>query len=92
MAIERCKACANPHDSGDMPKYLSAWLTQYVLNIFSRKSSPYHVTQDDASTPPQRLEVEQITGYQSVRGQGGIIAVLHKTHWARLPEPSWSGK
>ena len=22
VAIERCKPCANPHDSGDMPKYL----------------------------------------------------------------------
>ena len=62
MAIERCKPCANPHDSADMPKYLPAWLTQYVLNKFSKKSPPYHVTQDDVSTPPQQLEVEQITG------------------------------
>ena len=34
VAIERCKPCANPHDSGDMPKYLLAGLTQYVLNKF----------------------------------------------------------
>eukprot|EP00904_Undaria_pinnatifida_P007854 jgi/Undpi1/4199/HiC_scaffold_16.g07566.m1 len=89
VAIERCKPCANPHDSGDMPKYLPAGLTQYVLNKFSKKSPPYHVTQDDVSTPLQRLEVEQITGHQSVRGRGGIIAVLYKTHWAGLSEPSW---
>ena len=44
MAIERCKPCANPHDKGDMPKYLPAGLTQYVLNKFSKKSPPYHVT------------------------------------------------
>ena len=87
--IERCKPSANPHDSGDMPKYLSAELTQYVLNIFSKKSPPYHVTQDDVSTPLQRLEVGQITGHQSVRGRGGVIAVLYKTHWAGLSEPSW---
>ena len=24
VAIERCKPCANPHDSSDMPKYLPA--------------------------------------------------------------------
>ena len=41
------------------------------------------------STPLQRLEVEQITGHQTVRGRGGVIAVLYKTHWAGLSEPSW---
>ena len=55
MAIERCKPCANPHDSGDKPKYLPAGMTQYVLNIFSKKSPPYHITQDDVSNPLQRL-------------------------------------
>ena len=34
VAIERCKPCANPHESGDMPKYPPAGLTQYVLNNF----------------------------------------------------------
>ena len=54
----------------------------------SKKSPPYHVTQDDVSTPLQRLEVEQITGHQPVRGRGGVIAVLYKTHWSGLSEPS----
>ena len=80
VTIERCKPCANPHDSGDMPKYLPAGLTQYLLNNFPKKSPPYHVTQDDVSTPLQRLEVEQITGDQSARGRGAVIAVLYKTH------------
>ena len=88
VAIERCKACANPHDSGDMPKDLPAGLTQYVLNKSSKKSPPYHVTQDDVSTPLQRLEVEQITGHQSTRGRGGVITVLYKTHWAGISEHS----
>ena len=52
-------------------------------------SPPYHVTQDDVSAPLQRLEVEKITGHQSVRGRGGAIAVLYKTHWVGLSEPSW---
>ena len=69
VAIERCKPCANPHDSEDIPKYLPAGLARYVLNNFSKKSPPYHFTQDDVSTPLQRLEVEQIAGHQSVRGE-----------------------
>ena len=89
VAIERCKPCANPHDSGDTLKYLPAGLTQYVLNYLSKKFPPYYVTQDGVSTPFQRLEVEQITGHQSVRGRGGVIAVLYKTHWAGLSEPFW---
>ena len=88
VAIERYKPCTNPHDSGDMSKYLPAGLTQYVLHNFSKKSPPYHVTQDDISTPLQRLEVAQITGHQLVRGRGGAIAVLYKTHWAGLSKPS----
>ena len=60
MAIKRCKPCAIPHDSSDMPKYLPAGLTQYVLNNFAKKSPLYHVTQDDVSAPLQRLEVEKI--------------------------------
>ena len=29
------------------------------------------------------------TGHQSVRARGGVIAVLYKTHWVGLSEPSW---
>ena len=72
-----------------MPKYLPARLTQYVLDNVSKKSPPYRVTQDDVSVPLQRLEVEKITGHQSVRGRGGVIAVLYKTHWVGISEPSW---
>ena len=36
--------------------------------------------------------MEQITDHQSVRGRGGVIAVLYKTHWAGLSEPSWEGE
>ena len=61
-----------------------------MLNKSSKRSPPYHVTQEDVSTPLQRLEVEQIAGDQSVRGRGGVIAVLrYKTNWAGLSKPSW---
>ena len=33
--------------------------------------------------------MQKIAGHQSVRGQGGVIAVLYETHWAGLSEPSW---
>ena len=56
---------------------------------FSKKPLPYHVTQDDVSAPLQQLEVEKITRHQSVRGRGGIIAVLYKTHSVGISEPSW---
>ena len=72
-----------------MPKYLPAGLTQYVLNNFSTKSPPYHVTQDGVSAPLQRLEVEKITGHQSVRVRGGVISVLYKTRWVGFSEPFW---
>ena len=67
---------------------LPAGLTQYVLNNFSKNRPPYHVTQDDVSTPLQRLEVEKITGHQLVRGRGGVIAVMYETHWMGLSGPS----
>ena len=61
-----------------------------MLNNFSKKSPPCHVTQDDVSSPLfQRLEVEKITGHQSVRGRGEVIAVVYETHWTGISGPSW---
>ena len=52
FTVARCKPCANPYDADDIPRHLSAGLTQYVLHAFATKSPPYHVTTDDVSTPP----------------------------------------
>ena len=89
VSVQRCKPCATPHDQGDMPNYLPTGLTQYVLNNFSKNPPPYHVTQDDVSTPLHRFEVEKITCHLSVRGRGGVIAVMYETHWTGLSGPSW---
>ena len=89
VSVQPCKVCTKPHDQGDIPKYLPAGLTQYVLNKFSKQSPPYHVTQDDVSTPLHRLEMETITGHHPVRGRGGVIAVMYETHWTGLSGPSW---
>ena len=75
-----CKPCANSPDHGNVLKYLRAGLTQNVLNNFSEKPPPYHVT--------QRLEVEKITRHQSVRGRGGVI-VMYETRWTVFSRPSW---
>ena len=89
VSVVRCKPCRNPDDIHDLPKHLPADITKYVLNSFSTKSPPFHVTLDDISPPPERLEVEQITGHQLVRGRGGVLATLYETHWAGLLSPSW---
>lgn len=72
-----------------MPKYLPSDLTQYVLNFFSAKSPPFHVTLDDTSSPPEHLEVEQITGHQLICGRSGIIVAQYETHWVALLSSSW---
>jgi len=72
-----------------LPRFLPAGLTPYVLNSYANKSPPYHVTENDVSTPVERLEVERISGHQSVRGRGGTMAVLYQTHWKGLLRPSW---
>ena len=66
---------ANPHDSSDLPRFLPAGLTPYVLNHTS-KSAPYHVTEDDVTASIDRLEVQKIISHRSVRGRGGVVAVL----------------
>ena len=88
VSVVRCKPCRNLNDTDDMPKHLSAGLTTYVLNS-STKFPPYYVTLDNVSRPPERLEVEQISGHQLVRGRGSVIAVRYATHWTGLLTPSW---
>ena len=82
--------CKNPHDTDDMPRFLSAGLTQYELNNYTTKSPPYHVTEDDVSASLHRLfRGPYISGHQPVRGCGGVIAVLYEMHWKGLLRPSW---
>ena len=89
VSVVRCKPCRNPGDIHDLLKNLPADLTKFVLNSFSTKSPPFNVTLDDISPPPERLEVEQITGHKLVCGRGGVLAVLYETHWAGFLSLSW---
>ena len=91
VPIERCKPSANPHDSSDMPKYLPAGLTQYVLNNFSKKSPPYNITQDDVSAPLQRLEVEKITGHYYSRSGDEVASSRCYTRHTGWDSPNHRG-
>ena len=52
VAIERCRPCANPLDRSDMPKYLPAGLTQYVLNNFQEVPSVPRPSRRRFGSPP----------------------------------------
>lgn len=81
-----------PQDSDDMPEYLLAGLTHCVLNNSIKKSPPSYVTRDDVATLLHRLEVENNNGHNMIRGRGGVIAVLCKTHWTWLSHSSSEGE
>ena len=89
VTVARCKPCANPYDTDDIPRHLPAGLTQYVLHAFATKSPPYDVTTDDVSISPILTDVAKITGHQCVRGRGDAIAVLYETHWNVILHPTW---
>ena len=89
VSVACCKPYNNRHDTTDLPRYLLAGLTQYVLNNYTNKSPPFHVFADDVSVPVERLEVDKISSHGSVRGRDGAIAVLYETHWKGLLRPSW---
>ena len=52
VAIERCKPYANPHGSSDMPKYIPAGLTQYVLIKFHEVPSVTCYSRRRFGSPP----------------------------------------
>lgn len=92
VSVARCKPCANPHDTEDMPRFLPAGLTQYVLNNYTTKSPPYHVKRKTMfpHPPVERLDVEQITGHQSVRGRVvSSLSLARPTGKKGLLRPSW---
>ena len=83
------QALPEPDDIHDLPTHLPADLTKCVLNSCSTKSPPFHVTVDNISPPPERIEIDQITRHQLVRGRGAVIAAMYETRWADLLSPSW---
>ena len=90
VSVDRCKMCHNPSDDSDIPEYLPAGLSKYVLHSFTDKSPPFHPTTEDVVKSGIPVEdIEKITGHQLVRGRGGELAVMHETHWEGLSSITW---
>ena len=80
VSVDRCKMCHNPSDDSDIPKYLPAGLSKYVLHSFTDKPPPFHPTTEDVVKSGIPVDIEKITGHQLVRGRGGKLAVMNETH------------
>ena len=77
VSVDRCKICHNPSDDSDIPKYLPAGLSKYVLHSFTDKSPPFHPTTEDVVKSGIPVDIQKITGHQLVRGQGFKLAVMN---------------
>ncbi|CAB1119757.1 unnamed protein product [Ectocarpus sp. CCAP 1310/34] len=89
VSVLRYKPCGNPYETDDLQQSLPAELSRYVLHSLGDTCPPFHVTADDVSLPVGRLEVDQISGHELVRGRSGVLPVLYQTQWLGLPTPSW---
>ena len=89
VSVDRCKMCHNPSDDSDIPKYLPAGLSKYVLHSFTDKSPPFHPITEDVVKSGIPVDIEKITGHQLVRGRGGKLAVMYETHWEGLSSITW---
>ena len=83
VTVERCKPCTGH----TMPT--ARGFHQLDYRALCPQQTPQQVTSppvldSDVRIEDQRLEVEKITGHQSVRARGGVIAVLYETHWKGL--------
>lgn len=60
----------------------------YILNNYTTKPPPYHVTQTDVSPSLELFPVDLVSDHQSVRGRGGTVAVMYEAYWHVLSRPS----
>ena len=79
VSVARGKPRTNPRYTTDLPRYLPAGLTQYVLNNYTTKSPPFHVTADDVSVPIECLEVDKIpaTGPYKAGAESSQFSMKH---------------
>lgn len=93
VSVARCKPRVNPHDTHGMSEHLPAELTQqHALNAsFSPISLPRATLLKTPFQPPVNASKwGRSQDTQSIRGRGGVVAVMHETHWTRLSShPSW---
>ena len=55
--------CHNPSDDSDIPKYLPAGLSQYLLQSFIDKSQLFYPTAQDVVISNIPVNTEKITGH-----------------------------
>ena len=89
VSVDRGIMCHNPSDDSDIPKYLPAGLSKYVLHSFTDKSPPFHPTTENVVKSGIPVDVEKIIEHQLVRGHGGKLAVMYETHWEGLSSITW---
>ena len=80
--------CHNPSDDSDIPKYLPAGLSKYMLHPFTNKPLPFHPTTEDVVKSGIPVDI-LIAGHQLVRGRGGELAVMHEIHCEGLFSITW---
>ena len=81
--------CHNLSDDSDIPIFLPAGLSKYVLHSFTDNLPPFHPTTEDMVKSGIPADVEKITGHQLVRGRGGKLAVMYETYWEGLSLITW---
>ena len=76
--------CHNPSDGSNIPKYLPAGPSKYVLHSFTNQLPSFHPTAEDVVISGIPVDIEKVTGHQLVRGRDGKLAVMYETHWEGL--------
>ena len=94
VSVDRCKMYHNLSDDSDVPNYLPAGLSKYVLHSFMGKYLSFNPTAEDVVVSRmvvsrKAVNIEMINKYQLVRGRGCKLAVMYEAHWKGLSLISW---
>ena len=68
--------CQPPRQIGHAEIPACRFLTQSVLNNFTKKPSLFGVPRSNISTSLRWLQVKNVIDYQSVRGRVGVVSYL----------------
>ena len=87
----RCKQCHNPHERVEWLKFLPWAMSSYVLNKYSERSPPFHLTAKDVcmELDQRRINPTTITKHRISRGLGGKNAAQYYTSWDEVSVKTW---
>ena len=91
VSTYRCKKCHNPHEGAKPPKFLPWAMSSYVLNKYSERSPPFHLTAEDVCMELDQFRIKPttITKHRISRGLGGKNAVQYYTGWDEVTVKTW---